>query len=96
MFDELCNQMRFLLFVLVGNVCDRYDYVSVRTEPKPVRKRTGPVNADKFTFQKSDWLDRITIQTCVNVASGEFHGSSYNTNFLSSKTFLSIFKTCPW
>ena len=28
-FDEFCKQMRFLLFVLVGNVYDRHDCVPV-------------------------------------------------------------------
>ena len=28
-FDEFCKQMRFLLFVLVGNVYDGYDCVPV-------------------------------------------------------------------
>ena len=37
-FDEFCKQMRFLLFVLVGNVYGRCDC----TEPKPVQKRTCP------------------------------------------------------
>ena len=31
----------------------------------------------------------------MNIASGEFRGSSYDTNRLSTKNFLSIFKTCP-
>ena len=39
------------------------------------------VNTGKFTFQESDWFDRVTIQgTSVNVAFGEFRGSSYNTS----------------
>ena len=37
----------------------------------------APVNTGKFTFQESDWFDRVT-----NVALGEFRGSSYNTNFI--------------
>ena len=42
----------------------------------------APVNTGKFTFQKSDWFDRLRFGTSVNVASGEFRGSSYNTNFI--------------
>ena len=57
----------------------------------------APVNTGKFTFQKSDWFHRVTIRDlCERIALGEFRGSSYNTNFLSNKNFLSIFKTCPW
>ena len=72
--------MRFLLFVLVGNVYDRYDCVPVRTEPKPVRNGLAPVNTGKFTFQKSDWFDRVTIRDLYEFR--EFRGSSYNTNFI--------------
>ena len=52
----------------------------------------APVNTGKFTFQKSDWFDRVTIRDLCD----EFRGSSYNTIFLSNKNLLSIFKTCPW
>ena len=42
----------------------------------------APVNTSKCTFQKPDWFDGLRFGTCVNVALGEFRGSSYNTNFI--------------
>ena len=42
----------------------------------------APVNTGKFTFQKSDWFDRVTIRDLCERRFGEFRGSSYNTNFI--------------
>ena len=42
----------------------------------------APVNIGKFTFQKSDWFDRVTIWDLCERALGEFRGPSYNTNFI--------------
>ena len=42
----------------------------------------APVNTGKFTFQKSDWFDRVTILDLCERSLGEFRGSSYNTNFI--------------
>ena len=47
----------------------------------------APVNTSKFTFQKSDWFDRVTIRDLCERALSEFHGSLHNTNFLSKKFF---------
>ena len=53
--------MRFLLFVLVGNVYD--DTIVYPCEQNQNRHENGlaSVNTGKFTFQKSDWFDRVTI-----------------------------------
>ena len=53
------------------------------------------MNTVKFTFHKTG-LTGLQFGTCVNVTSGEFRGSSSNTNFLSNKKVLIIFKTCRW
>ena len=96
MFDEFCKQIRFPLFVLVGNVYGRYDCVPCEQNQNRYENGLAPVNTGKFTFQKSDWFDRVTIlDTYVNVALDEFRGSSYHTYSLSNKKFLSICKTCP-
>ena len=82
MFDEFCKQMRFLLFILVGNVYDRYDCVPCEQNQNRYENGLVPVNTSKFTFQKSDWFDRVTILDPCELALGEFRGSSYNTNFI--------------
>ena len=85
---EFPKQMRFLLFVFMGNVNDQYDWVSMRIEPKPVRKWTGcPRTQANLRFRNKTGLTGLQFGTWVNVASGEFRGSSYDTNLLSNKNF---------
>ena len=42
----------------------------------------APVNTGKFIFRNQTGLIGLRFGTCVNVALGEFRGSSYNTNFI--------------
>ena len=85
---EFCKQMRFFLFVLMGNVNDRYDCASMLTEPKPIRKRTGPLSTQaNLRSRSTTGLIGLQFGTWVNVASGEFRGSSHDTSFLSVKKF---------
>ena len=53
--------MRFLLFVLVGNVYDMIVYPCEQNQ-NWYENGLAPVNTGKFTFQKSDWFDRVTIR----------------------------------
>ena len=62
------------------------------------RTKTGtktywtPVNTGKFY---KTGLIGLRLDTCVNVASGEFRGSSYNTTFLSNKKCLVYLRPVP-
>ena len=60
------------------------DMIVYPSEQNQNRYENGlaPVNTGKFTFQKSDWFDRVTIRDLCERALGEFRGSSYNTNFI--------------
>ena len=57
----------------------------------------GLATQANLRFRDQTGLIGLRIGTCVNVALGEFRGSSCNTKFYYQiKIFLSIFKTCPW
>ena len=62
MFDEFCREMRFLLFVWWEIFTT--DMIVYPCEQNKNRYENGlaPVNTGKFTFQKSDWFDRVTIR----------------------------------
>ena len=51
---------------------------------KPVRKRTGPCERTQVNvcFRNQTGLIGLRFGTCVNVALGEFRGSSYNNSFI--------------
>ena len=75
--------MRFLLFVLVGNVDDRYDCVPRVNRTKTGTKTYSPLCTQaNLRFRYQTGLIGLRFGTCVKVALGEFRGSSYNTNFI--------------
>ena len=94
-FVEFCKQMRFFcLFWWEMFTTDMIVYPGEQNQTRYENQIYKWTQANLLSRNETDLIG-LRFSTCVNIASGEFCGSSYNTSCLSNKKFLRIFMTCP-